>query len=311
MYTITSKCRCIDMLNILNIKTTDEISTEETHSYISYSMKQCLSKTKCKIDEYYSSWDTFKAFTNKYEYIHTNVPETKLSVSKIRPISRAFFKLIEIFKLIELKYDHNIKTFHLAEGPGGFIEATSFYRGNKNDKYYAMTLISGDNSIPGWEKGGDFIKKNPNVNILYGADNTGNLYSVENYKYCINNFINSMDIITADGGFDFSINFNMQETRATRLILTEIIYAITMQQKGGTFILKIFDIYNKATIDLIYILSNIYNNVSIIKPKTSRVANSEKYVICQGFILDDSSIYINKFTRMLQYLNLNYRPWEQ
>ena len=50
-----------------------------------------------------------------------------------------------------------------------------------------------------------------------------------------------MDIITGDGGFDFSIDYNKQEILAVRLIFTQIVYALHLQKKGGTFILKIFD----------------------------------------------------------------------
>jgi 23S rRNA U2552 (ribose-2'-O)-methylase RlmE/FtsJ len=274
-------------------------------SYIGYSTKKYLNDTKGKIEENLKQWEYFKRYTNSYEYIHTPVLGTKHSISNLKPISRAFFKLIEIFNLIELSFEQNIKTFHLAEGPGGFIEATSHYRNNKNDIYYAMTLISTDHNIPGWSKGRKFITDNPNVSILPGKDRTGNLYSVENYKDCVETFKNSIDLITADGGFDFSIDFTKQETVATRLILTEIIYAITMQKKGGVFILKIFDVFNKTTLDIIYILSILYEMVTINKPNTSRPANSEKYIICQGFLLEDSDKYISKFIDILECLNSN------
>ena len=56
-------------------------------------------------------------------------------------------------------------------------------------------------------------------------------------------YSNNMDIITADGGFDFSIDYNRQESLSIRLIYTQILYAITMQNYNGTFILKMFDIY--------------------------------------------------------------------
>ena len=49
-----------------------------------------------------------------------------------------------------------------------------------------------------------------------------------------------MEIITADGGFDFSIDFNKQETLSIKLIFCQICYAIALQKSGGTFILKIF-----------------------------------------------------------------------
>ena len=46
---------------------------------------------------------------------------------------------------------------------------------------------------------------------------------------------------------------------------------------------KIFDIFTQATIDLLYLLSLLYEKVYIIKPNTSRIANSEKYVVCKKF----------------------------
>ena len=72
----------------------------------------------------------FKRITNTYEYIHTVIPNTKYSISKVKPLSRAFFKLIEIYHCFTINKCINSikpKSLHLAEAPGGFIEATSFY----------------------------------------------------------------------------------------------------------------------------------------------------------------------------------------
>ena len=51
---------------------------------------------KEQIKLYSKQWDIMKKITNPYEFIHTTIPGQKVSVSKIKPISRAFFKLIEI-----------------------------------------------------------------------------------------------------------------------------------------------------------------------------------------------------------------------
>jgi hypothetical protein len=48
-----------------------------------------------------------------------------------------------------------------------------------------------------------------------------------------------MDIITADGGFDFSENFNLQEINIHRLLFAQICHAIIMQNYKGSFILKV------------------------------------------------------------------------
>ena len=47
-----------------------------------------------------------------------------------------------------------------------------------------------------------------------------------------------MHLITADGGFDFSIDFNKQEEIGFNLIFAQVCYALTMQKHNGHFILK-------------------------------------------------------------------------
>ena len=59
------------------------------------SLKKYLNKIKGLIDKHISHWDNSKKYTNPYEFIHTNIPNSKNSICKIKPISRAFFKLIE------------------------------------------------------------------------------------------------------------------------------------------------------------------------------------------------------------------------
>ena len=156
-------------------------------------------------------------------------------------------------------------------------------RSNLNDKYIGMTLIKDDPNIPGWDKSNDVLNKYKNIKIENGITNTGDLLDIENLKYCYDKYNNSCDIITADGGFDFSINFNHQEIMATRLLFAEVSFALFMQKINGIFILKIFDIFSKTTLDLIYLLSSLYKQVYIVKPNASRFANSEKYLVCKHF----------------------------
>jgi len=212
--------------------------------------------------------------------------------------------MVEIAKIFNVFEDMtNIHSFHLAEGPGGFIEAFVHLRQNPLDKYYGMTLIDETNSsIPGWKKSQLFLKSNRNVKIEYCKDGKGDLYNYENLMYCQEKYKNSMDIITADGGFDFSVNYDKQEGMALKLIISQIAYAITMQKKGGTFILKVFDLFLKPSVQLIYLLSCCYEKVYVIKPHTSRMANSERYIVCKRFTLDCSSELSNKFISILKVL---------
>ena len=80
-----------------------------------------------------------------------------------------------------------------------------------------MTLIDDNANTPNWKKAEHILKKYKNIKIENGIDNTGNLYNHLNLIYCKKKYRNSMDIITADGGFDFSNDYNNQEINAYRL----------------------------------------------------------------------------------------------
>jgi hypothetical protein len=77
-------------------------------------------------------------------------------------------------------------------------------------------------------------------------------------------------------------------------------YALLMQKQGGSFILKIFDSFMRHSIDILYILSSFYDKVYIIKPHTSRYANSEKYIVCKGFLFPNNHSFINVLTRAFE-----------
>ena len=282
----------------INIQKYIHIQYEDTAPDISlsFSLSKYLTNMKEKIHTYGSEWDHYKKYTNPYEFIHTVVPYKHKSISKYKPLSRSYFKMIEILNLLKININDDaagaISSFHLAEGPGGFIEALLHTRNNKNDRYIGMTIINdNDSNVPGWKKSNNFLLKHKNVFIEKAADGTGNLLNIENFKYCYSKYANSMEIITADGGFDFSQDFNKQEINITNLLFSQIAYAIIMQKSGGTFILKIFDSFMQHTVDLLYLLSSFYQKVYIIKPNTSRHANSERYIVCKGFIFNNTSDY--------------------
>ena len=292
-----------------NFNLKDEPNKEE-EIFMSNSLNHYLSNIKQQIHEYSNYWDYYKKLTNPYEFIHTQVPEIKFSICKYKPLSRSFFKMIEIINTFSFLCEKNtINCFHLAEGPGGFIEAFNYKRNNKGDKYYGMTLISDDINIPSWKKSSHFINNNSNVIIEYGSTKTGDLFIKENLLYCNDNYGNTMDYITADGGFDFSVDFNKQEELSMKLIIAQIFFAIIMQKEGGNFVLKIFDIFKFKTVEIIFLLANLYDYVYIYKPYTSRVANSEKYVICKNYKNNNETInkeIINNFDYLLNNIDNIY-----
>lgn len=291
---------------------------------------ELITNTKKDIDKTYKngSWDYVKTLTNPYElvfsgskkFVGRDIKYIKNSICGYNPLSRSFFKMIEMCNCFLINHIIKqimkpIKTLHLAEGPGGFIEGIIYLRKKycpittqQNDLYYGMTLIdnTNDTDIPSWKKSTIFIRNNPNVIITSGNDNTGNLYNLNNIKYLHDRFRNTMDLVTADGGFDFSVDYNSQEYLASRLIYCEIISALATLKKGGTFICKMFDIINKLTVDFMYLLQCKFEYIYIFKPYTSRLANSEKYIICTGYlgINDDELSELFKIVGLFDTINI-------
>lgn len=275
-------------IGITTYKFIDCIDSDEWPApIISNSLSLYLYDIKEKLERRDKEWDVFKKYTNPYEYIHTVIPFKKKSVSKYKPLSRSYFKMIEMIHVFDLQFDSKpINSFHLAEGPGGFIEALARTRNFQYDKYVGMTILDDmfDSGIPGWKKTEAFLRQRKNVSIESGIDGTGNILSLANLVYCKEKYHASMDLITADGGFDFSIDFNSQEIHIAKLLFGQVCFALSMQKKGGTFILKVFDCFMQHSLDILYILSSFYEKTYMIKPNTSRFANSEKYIVCKGFL---------------------------
>lgn len=323
----------IDM--VIKIKQSDK--KQQKYDNIIYDINKqlhiLLTRYKNLIEIHYKShkWDKFKKISNEYELVFTSfygIP----NVSMYNSISRSFFKLWEILHDFDLcNTKSKIKALFVADGPGGFIEAFAKYRNDKykikgDDTLYGITLLSNDPSVPNWKISKSMIK-DYNIRLLSGKDGTGSIYNLDNIKDFVEKIgSNSCELITADGGFDFSKDFNNQESQSLHLILCEVFIALQLQKKGGVFVLKIFDISHSETITMLFILYTLYQEVYIIKPHSSRPANSEKYIICKNFknakhsllnyfkkcIKDKQSVLSDfikvpiEFMEEVVYCNLNY-----
>jgi 23S rRNA U2552 (ribose-2'-O)-methylase RlmE/FtsJ len=292
-----------NLLEITMNNSSNSINTESNTNlidkvYINHSLHKCLNNAKQQINENESKWDNIKKYTNSYEFIHTSIPGLKHSISKLKPLSRSFYKMIEIYNFFNLSnhLPENLFCFNLAEGPGGFIEALTHLRTNTKDKYVGMTLIETNDmtNIPGWDKAKFFLNNNPNVFLEFGPSKNGNLFNPMNFLYISSTYNQSSHLVTGDGGFDFSVNYNQQEVMSIKLIFSQIMYAISIQKPNGCFILKMFDLFHKINIDLLYLLNYFYDQVYITKPNTSREANAEKYIVCIGFKLEGKIEFFNK-----------------
>jgi 23S rRNA U2552 (ribose-2'-O)-methylase RlmE/FtsJ len=249
-------------------------------------------KEKIALYERFHIWELAKKMANPYECIYTQDDKNfHPSLCMYRPLSRSFYKMIEILSVMQFfetlpKTLQKIRTAHVAEGPGGFIEAF-LERAEKHKKIVssatAMTLKPTDNHTPGWRRANGFLQKHKEVILHYGIDGTGDMYQKGNQESFVQTVKPGVHLFTADGGFDFSTDYLMQEKRIYHLLICSAIVGLQSLLPNGAFILKFFDIYAKPTQILISLISGCFKEWCLYKPATSRPCNSERYLLCRGF----------------------------
>ncbi len=243
-------------------------------------------------------WDDFKKITNPYEYIFLSWNRrSSRSVATRQPLSRSYFKMVELWQRAKFPealagFKGGLKTAHSAEGPGGFIEAC-WEQMPTLQASHAITLRSDARNIPGWRKAAKFLTDHPTVHIHEGADGTGNILELANQEAFIETAKGS-HLYTADGGFDFSSDYNAQEDSIFPLLLAEFLIGLQVLEVGGCLVVKCFDTMERSTLDLLWVVSRCFAEWSILKPQTSRAGNAERYFIGKGRLahIDDSIAFL-------------------
>lgn len=298
-----SQCNLLDKEKVL-----EYLSYDLENPNTEYGFDELLNKQRTKIDGINSEiWKKVRWYINDFDFL-----------VKDPIINRAFYKFWEIineFDIFEYITDSDI-IYHCAEAPGGFIQASNIYlqldgirsiqkkkildvdtdgftmvKSKKENKRYKIFTISLNKDLPQYKSYNlpSYNKSilNKYVFVTYGKDNTGDINNLENVYY-IKDLINKQNsngfyLITSDCGFDEKEEYNNKEQLHSLVIMNCIFNAIYLQKESGNYILKVFDIFTDTSIQLLYLLNTLYDEVYIYKPKTSRPSNSEKYVICKGF----------------------------
>jgi 23S rRNA U2552 (ribose-2'-O)-methylase RlmE/FtsJ len=253
-----------------------------------------LMAAKAKISALEASrrWELIKKMVNPYEMVYTHEDAAfHPSISMIRPLSRSYYKMIEMLHVMQFfeglsKQNPKLRTAHVAEGPGGFIQAVVELASRHKKiltKATAMTLRPTDQYVPGWRRAATFLHQHKEVKLMYGPDNTGDIYRRENQAAFAEAVTPGAHLFTADGGFDFSINYNMQERRVFRLLASSASVGLRSLMHDGAMVLKIFDVYSESTRILLILLSRCFKEWMLYKPALSRPCNSERYFLGKGF----------------------------
>lgn len=102
-------------------------------------------------------------------------------------------------------------------------------------------------------------------------------------------FAEGVTLYTSDAGIDVSGNWNRQEEDTSLINFGQIVLGLMVLKKEGTMITKQYTFCTPFSATLLALVSGLFREFMIVKPLTSRPANSEVYVVGRGFLgLDDS-----------------------
>jgi len=91
-------------------------------------------------------------------------------------------------------------------------------------------------------------------------------------------------LYTSDAGIDVSGEYNRQEEHTALLNFGQVICGILSLAPGGVLVTKQYTFLTEFNRELITLLSTLFEGLQIVKPVTSRPANSEIYLIGTGFL---------------------------
>ncbi|AWP01639.1 putative cap-specific mRNA (nucleoside-2'-O-)-methyltransferase 2 [Scophthalmus maximus] len=205
-----------------------------------------------------------------------------------------FYEILGTFNLLpdEALQSGELNTVHLCEAPGAFIAALNHYIKTSESTRYCDWSWAANTLNPYHEANGgsttiadDRLIANTLPWWFFGSDNTGNIM-IQKHLLELKAFVSNMrrvDLVTADGSFDCQENPDEQEALVASLHYCEVTAALLLLSPSGSFVLKMFTLYEHSSVCLLYLLNCCFHSVNVFKPATSKAGNSEVYVVCLNY----------------------------
>jgi hypothetical protein len=264
--------------NNFNIQINPVIKSEIISPFISYSLiyflnniytqllnidelkacDKCCDKIGCDkpCDKGHNTMETTIEYINRivnpFEFIHTNVPGSSLSVSKVKPSSNIFFELMEVFQVCSitdiLSIKKQINIAHLTSNNSSTIDLLNMLR----------------------------------------EDNDDTIIDIEfDYKTVYNRFIETPLVIKVDlFVFEFKETDYIDTNQYIKNMILVLYIIVNNQSNFGTSIIKIDNIFYKSIVDILFIFSAIFEKVFLIKPSISKITKGERFIICKNMNID-------------------------
>jgi hypothetical protein len=158
----------------------------------------------------------------------------------------------------------------------------------------------------------NFLNSYNQINCLHATTNSN--VSIQCFDFVYTN-VTTSHFLTETININNSIETNIKmkfifyeiiSLSYSRSLLNCIAVILKYQEKDGCIIIKMDHIFYKYTIDILYLLSSMYEKVYISKPTTNNSILFERYIVCKNFICITDKKYIeNMYLKVFEFLQ-NY-----
>jgi len=213
-----------------------------------------------------------------YEYLSSNVFVTKLQIQNQKKNFYDFYEIVKTVYLFENFHKKNIMILTISPNPESIQECIEFVRDGKKDEIFSFESYT----YFFREKEEEKEKEEKEEKEKEKEEKTFDFifYELDKEKYQNDN--------------EYIIG-----------LIQIVIILLKTQKQGSSCMIKINGIFLKPILDIIYLLTSLYEKTYIMKPSVSNVVTFEKYLICKNFIDDSLSfsqrdLYYEKFVYYLK-----------
>lgn len=253
---------------------------------LSGDLEQRLNREKIRSEALHKN----KAFQHLLPMFHPfHVERRKIELaSRGQHVTNAWLKMTELlayFRLVS-KGTKALVHFDNAAFPGAFIMATNHWTKTRGIEYrwHASSMISTD--VPLLNDTFGLLCRHPDNWLMSASGNDGDVMSPSNIDDWEKRLEHRVSLYTSDLGFETGRDgdYSRQEKDHLCAHLGQILAGLVTLRNRGHLVCKQYTFFSIFNVTLYACLTQLFTEVWISKPATSRSTNSETYLVCRGFL---------------------------
>jgi hypothetical protein len=216
---------------------------------------------------------------NTYHFLYNKIPEYNITINKLSIFCSVFFELLDIHQFLPEIFSFISPDSNIGIYSPHYHEIEEFTRFLKIDFVNPFSYHLLDYNLI------QTLPASINKNFRFKKELLFFEFDENNYD-CTNEF-----------------NDSYYSHYSHYLCLTLIVLLLE-QQHNGSCVIKLNNNTNKVVSQYLYILSQLYNKVYIIKTGISNGIKDNKYIICKNFHITDLTMH-NMYINLVSYLFSN------